>query len=154
MELYIEVDENGNCVNHPILGDNLRYALEIDPVTHHKYEQFARVTFAESGLEAKLLQKPVCSYQKINGIWTDVWEIVDLVDEELEEKIKSLDDHVKGFKDYFINKITELMKNETSSSKLDEYQNYINSINNWIPDYNAFRILYPEVPLDEPSLTV
>jgi hypothetical protein len=71
MELYIEVDEQGNCVNHPILGDNLRDALGIEPKNGHpKYEPFICVPKPDNYIGDP---DGFPTYQKIDGVWKNIW---------------------------------------------------------------------------------
>ena len=99
MELYIEVDENGNCVNHPILGDNLRDALNIEPKNGHpKYEPFIRV---QQNVFPKTFEVSTgATYQKINGVWMDVWGVRPMTDEERAIKQSQLEEESKFMQEY------------------------------------------------------
>lgn len=91
MELYIEVDENGNCVNHPILGDNLRDALNIEPKDGHpKYEPFIRIQ--QNVFPQTFEISTGVTYQKIDGVWKDVWGVRPMTDEERAIKQAQLDE--------------------------------------------------------------
>ena len=68
LELYIEIDEQGNPVNHPLLAENLR--------NNHpegipkKYQTFKRVP-KPTDYAGDPNDFP--TYQKIDGVWQDVW---------------------------------------------------------------------------------
>jgi hypothetical protein len=68
LELYIEIDDQGNPVNHPLLAENLR--------TNHpegipnKYQPFKRVPMPDNYTGNR---EDWSIYQKIDGIWQDVW---------------------------------------------------------------------------------
>jgi hypothetical protein len=77
MNLYIET-ENGVTKNHPAYEDNLILAFGEIP---SRWEPFIRIIAPELGLYQKF-DDPGYSYQKINGVWTDVWMIRDMTDTE------------------------------------------------------------------------
>lgn len=77
MNLYIET-ENGQCKNHPAFEDNLLQALGSIPV---HWEPFTRVEKPIPGMYQVLVgEEPV--YQKIDGLWTDVWQLREMSVEE------------------------------------------------------------------------
>jgi hypothetical protein len=77
MKLYIET-ENGYCLNHPAFEDNLIHAFGTIP---QRWEPFIRVERPELGVYQKLQsQQPV--YAKVNGVWTDVWAVLEMTVEE------------------------------------------------------------------------
>jgi hypothetical protein len=78
MNLYIETDENGNCKNHPALESNLIQAFGAVP-TH--WETFVRVEKPIPTLY-QVLDSDEPIYQKIDGIWMDVWQLRDMTVEE------------------------------------------------------------------------
>jgi hypothetical protein len=87
MNLYIRI-ENGQAVDHPALEDNLIDALGSVP---DNWERFNRVEAPTPNLY-QVLDPVEPSYQKVDGVWTDVWTIRDMTDEEkstLQESTKS-----------------------------------------------------------------
>ena len=75
MNLYIET-ENGAAKNHPALESNLLQSLGEIPA---HWEPFVRV------------DRPLCTlyqtignhvYEKVDGVWTDVWTVRDMTAEE------------------------------------------------------------------------
>ena len=81
MNLYIETDVDGNPINHPAYEDNLIEAFgEIPP----HWETFVRVVKPIIGVYQKF-NKPEFTYQKIDGIWTDVWSYRDMTQDEINE---------------------------------------------------------------------
>lgn len=76
MKLYIQI-ENGVPVSHPALEDNLLGAFgEIPP----NWEPFVRVAKPEVYLKKVVSDEP--EYKKVDGVWTDVWTLVDVSPEE------------------------------------------------------------------------
>jgi len=67
LNLYIQV-ENDQAVGNPVLESNL---LEVYGMIPENYEPFIRVE------QPATTATVVCSYQKVNGLWTDVWQNVD-----------------------------------------------------------------------------
>jgi len=68
MQLYIEIDEQGNPVNHPLLEENLQ--LNHPDGIPAKYQLFTRVP-RPNNYTGDVNDFPI--YQKIDGIWQDVW---------------------------------------------------------------------------------
>jgi hypothetical protein len=78
MNLYIET-ENGTFKNHPAYEDNLLDAFGIIPST---WEPFLRVDRPSPGVY-QVLENLEPLYQKIDGVWTDVWNLRDMTAEEI-----------------------------------------------------------------------
>jgi len=77
MNLYIET-ENGAIKNHPAFEDNLIEAFGAIP---ENWEIFVRVERPSLGLyEVMVLEES--TYEKVNGVWTDVWHKRDMTAEE------------------------------------------------------------------------
>ncbi len=76
MNLYIEV-ENGVTKNHPAFEENLIEAFGEIPLN---WEKFIRVEPPIPTVYQVLNQEP--TYSKVDGVWTDVWSLRDMTDEE------------------------------------------------------------------------
>lgn len=77
MKLYIQV-ENGQTVNHPALEENLMQAFGHIP---SNWESFERVDRSNIGVY-EVLTSDEPTYQKINGVWKDVWAVRPMTQEE------------------------------------------------------------------------
>lgn len=77
MNLYIET-ENGQTKNHPAFEDNLLQAFGSIP-SH--WEPFTRVERPVPGVY-EVLESDMPTYQKVDGVWTDVWSVRELTVEE------------------------------------------------------------------------
>jgi hypothetical protein len=87
MNLYIET-ENGVTKNHPAYEDNLIQAFGVIP-TH--WEPFTRVERPTPTIYQTLeSDEPI--YIKINGVWTDVWELSEMSIEEKTAKQQAVID--------------------------------------------------------------
>lgn len=88
MKLYIKV-ENGVAVNHPQDEKNL---LEVYGEVPSGFEPFTRVDRPIYGDEEdddnkyKKLASEQPSYQQVDGVWTDVWSVIDMTESERTEK--------------------------------------------------------------------
>ena len=85
--LYIQVDGNGNFINHPAFEGNLISAFNSIP---SNWEQFLRVEKPHLKIY-QVLDSEEPLYQKINGIWTDVWFLREMTSSEKlakQQKIK------------------------------------------------------------------
>ena len=77
MNLYIET-ENGLPKNHPAFEDNLLQAFPAIPL---HWERFVRVQRPVLAMYQTLeSQEP--AYEKVDGVWTDVWSLRDMTAEE------------------------------------------------------------------------
>jgi hypothetical protein len=81
MNLYIEI-ENGQTKNHPAFEDNLIQAFGSVP---EYWEPFIRVERPIPSVY-QILESNESTYKKINGIWTDVWQLRDMTAEEKASK--------------------------------------------------------------------
>ena len=77
MNLYIQV-ENGVSINHPALEENLIQAFGSVP---DNWEPFLRIE-RPMLQEYEVLESEEPTYEKIDGVWTDVWYIRDMTEEE------------------------------------------------------------------------
>lgn len=81
MNLYIQV-ENGETVNHPALEDNLLQSFGRIP---ENWQPFVRVSLPSLGIY-EVLESDEPTYQFVNGVWTDVWQIREMTSDEKLEK--------------------------------------------------------------------
>ena len=88
MKLHIQVDENGNTVNHPAFEDNLIQAF--NEVPSH-WEPFVRVETPVPTIY-QVLDSQEPTYQKVDGVWTDVWALRDMTAEEKTAKQQTIKD--------------------------------------------------------------
>ena len=77
MNLYIET-ENGATKNHPAFEDNLIQAFGSVPA---HWEPFTRVERPTPSVY-QVLESQEAVYAKVDGVWTDVWTIRDMTNEE------------------------------------------------------------------------
>jgi hypothetical protein len=90
MNLYIETDSNGNAINHPAFEDNLFAAFGKIP---DHWEPFVRPELSIPLVNVyQHLNSPDPIYKKVDGVWTDTWDIVDLTDEEKAAKQQAVKD--------------------------------------------------------------
>lgn len=87
MNLYIKV-ENGQTVNHPAFEDNLRQAFGDIPA---EWEPFVRVERPIPGLY-EVLESEQPTYEKVDGVWTDVWALRAMTAEEIAAKQQAAKD--------------------------------------------------------------
>jgi hypothetical protein len=77
MNLYIET-ENGATKNHPAFEHNLIQAFGSVPA---HWEPFVRVERPTPSVY-QVLESQEAVYAKVDGVWTDVWTIRDMTNEE------------------------------------------------------------------------
>ena len=109
MELFIRIDENGQAVDHPIMGDNFRQAFpDID--VNNLPSNFARFERVPAPIPSPYEKNHRASYQKrSDGVWADTYTC-DLM---TQEEIVALQDQVKtafaaniGFASWTFNETT------------------------------------------------
>ena len=76
MNLYIEI-ENGATKNHPAFEDNIRQAFGSIPA---QWEPFTRALPSLGVYEKPTAEE--ATYEKVDGVWTDVWHKRNLTAEE------------------------------------------------------------------------
>ena len=77
MNLYIKV-ENGQTIEHPTFEENL---IEVFGEVSSQWEPFVRVEPPVLG-EYEVFADPRVIYQKIDGVWTDVYQVIQMTAEE------------------------------------------------------------------------
>ena len=81
MNLFIQI-EDGQPVNHPALEDNLIEAFGAVP---DHWEKFVRVERPIPGVY-EVLKSNEPTYQKVDGVWTDVWALQPMTEVEIAVK--------------------------------------------------------------------
>lgn len=87
MNLFIQV-EDGQTVNHPAVEENLIQAFGSVPLN---WEPFIRVKRPSPGVY-EILELETPNYEKIDGVWTDVWPLRAMTQEEIAAKQQSVRD--------------------------------------------------------------
>ena len=87
MNLYIET-ENGQTKNHPAFEDNLIQAFGAVPT---QWEPFNRVEKPVATIY-QVFDSEEPTYQKIDGVWTDVWALRNMTAEEKSAKQQAVRD--------------------------------------------------------------
>lgn len=87
MNLFIQV-ENGQTVNHPAFEDNLIQAFGQVPAN---WEPFIRVERPIPGVY-EVLDSETATYQKVDGVWKDVWALRPMTQAEKTAKQQAVKD--------------------------------------------------------------
>ena len=85
MNLYIQI-ENGQPVNHPAFEDNLIEAFGSVP---DHWELFVRIERPIPSVY-QFFNSEEPTYQKVDGVWTDVWDIQNMTAEEKSAKQQTI----------------------------------------------------------------
>jgi hypothetical protein len=78
MNLYIRV-QNEQTIGNPAFEDNLLQAFP-DGIPFN-WESFVRVECPTPNVY-QILESDIPTYAKVNGVWTDVWSLRDMTNEE------------------------------------------------------------------------
>jgi hypothetical protein len=81
MNLFIQI-ENNQPINHPAFEDNLIQAFGAVP---DHWESFIRVERPIPGIY-EILESDQPTYEKVDGIWTDVWSLRPMTETEIADK--------------------------------------------------------------------
>lgn len=81
MYFFIQI-KDGQPINHPAYPANLVQAFGVIPPD---WEPFLRVPRRDLGVY-EVLESDAPTYQKVDGVWTDVWSIRPMTDAEKAEK--------------------------------------------------------------------
>ena len=87
MNLFIQV-ENGQTVNHPAFESNLIQVFGEIPAN---WERFVRVDRPAATIY-QIFDAIDPSYEKVDGVWTDVWSLRDMTAEEIATKQQQVKD--------------------------------------------------------------
>jgi hypothetical protein len=106
MELYIRIVD-GQPFEHPILGDNFRQAFP-DVDTNNLPAEFARFVRIAAPLIGVYEKNQTVSYQLVDGVYTDVFSVKQMTDEEIAAKQKTAKDAwaTNGFTSWTFNEAT------------------------------------------------
>jgi hypothetical protein len=147
-ELFIEI-RNGLPFEHPYLKENLMdFHGGIIP---ENFEPFNRIVERPDLLD--LFVKHETTYEKVDGVWSDVHNIVDMTEEEIQNEIDN-------FQKEFLKDITHLksdaqiiLSESNDTNVITIFQDYINRLNNVKKDDSIVRqfgyLLVPSKPIQD-----
>ena len=143
LELYIKVDENGNAVGHPYLAENLRDHFP-NGIPQDQYQTFLRIEKPVPNIFQNVSDAP--TYQKINDIWQDVWEITSKSDDEIRQIKTNIDQKVTEIKTIRIDKVNGFIADPaTTDAQKTAYNNYLAQLRVYtVTDYLNWEV--PKIP--------
>ena len=140
MDLSIKI-VNGQPEGHPVLNANLEDIYGSMENAPSDYQPFIRVS---QNVIPGLYQNAVSSYQQVDGVWQDVWAIVDMTEEEItvrkQEVHAVLVDREKTVRQKLVNRLAS----STDQNFIDIHQQYLAVLDNWELDIND--PVFPEPP--------
>jgi len=109
MDFFIQIDENGQAKEHPIVGDNFRQAFpHID--INNLPSNFARFERVPAPIRAPYEKNHRTSYQKrSDGVWADTYACDPMTSEEivvLQDQVKAAFAANAGFASWVFNETT------------------------------------------------
>lgn len=139
---YIQIDEQGNPVNHPMLEENL---IDIYPNgIPKKYQPFMRIPTPIPNVFQMVGDAP--SYEKINDIWQDVWPLIQKSTEEVAGIKAQIDQIILNIKTERVAKVNGLIAdNSTTEAQKIAYNNYLAQLRIYtVTDYLNWEV--PKIP--------
>jgi len=139
---FIEIDEQGNPVGHPYLEENLVDVYKEGIPS--KFQPFNRMPMPVPNVFQTIGDVP--SYEKINGIWQDVWPLILNSDEKIAQTKTEIDQLVSDIKTDRIAKVNILIANlETTDAQKAAYNNYLAQLQAYtVTDYLNWEV--PKIP--------
>jgi len=139
---FIEIDEQGNPVGHPYLEENLADVYKEGIPS--KFQPFNRMPMPTLNIFQNVGNVP--SYEKINGVWQDVWPITSKTDEEIAQVKANIDEYVINVKTLRTDKVNTLIAaSSTTDAQKIVYDNYLAQLQAYtVTDYTNFEV--PKVP--------
>ena len=132
-DLYIQV-KDGLPINHPVLLNNLLAAFGNIPSDWEPFERIQKPSVSAP----KILDSENSKYEKVNGVWTDVWNVRDMNVEELriyrERAQRSWDAHPDSynFTAWIFNEITCEFEAPIPRPLDGKHYKWSGSANNWL----------------------
>jgi hypothetical protein len=139
---YIQIDEQGNPVNHPLLEENL---IDIYPNgIPSQYQTFNRMPVPTLNVFQNAGHPP--TYEKINGVWQDVWPVTFKTDEEINLIKANIDQSVADIKTARTSKVNTLIADPiTTDAQKIAYNNYLAQLQDYtVTDYLNWEV--PKIP--------
>ena len=139
---YIQIDEQGNPVNHPMLEENL---IDIYPNgIPEKYQPFMRIPTPVPNVFQMV--GDASSYEKINDIWQDVWPLIQKSTEEVAGIKAQIDQIILNIKTERVAKVNGLIAdNSTTEAQKIVYNNYLAQLRIYtVTDYLNWEV--PKIP--------
>jgi len=126
--LYIKIVD-GQPVDHPVLELNLIHVYGSVDAIPSEYQPFTRTIY---DISPSHYVTPVCSYQQINGVWQDVWEFVDIDEDEKAQVKQLLIDRANSTVDRFKELSQTMLSDPTlTPTQLSAWQQFSQDINAW-----------------------
>jgi len=88
--LYIKVID-GNTVDHPVFEQNLMDAFGTIPPEYQPFIRIARPDISSITVFQNIVETyETPTYRQVDGVWQDIWTVVDLTEEEKAAKIAAV----------------------------------------------------------------
>jgi len=156
MNLYIQISDNSNAVNHPVLEENLLHALpEIDinnlPQGWARFVRVAQPTTQE--MPVGNFEKLVCTYELMEdgSTYTDIWSVQPMTDVERQQVIrdKNMENHsYKSSQQTYAQSIIQQLSDTVSDEAgiKVEWINYAISLGSVDLNGDPFNVAWPTIP--------
>jgi hypothetical protein len=137
MELFIRI-KDGQPFEHPIFGDNFRAAFP-DVDTNNLPAEFARFVRVEAPEVGVYEKNQTVSYQLVDGVYTDVFSVEQMTDEEIAAKQQFVKDAwaVRGFTSWVFNAATCAFEAPTPRPTDNKFYRWDEPTTSWIEVTNV-----------------
>jgi len=134
MNLYIQIDENGKAVNHPIMEDNLRQAYP-GINTNNLPSNFARFQRMSRPARTAYEKEPRVTYELRGDVYTDVYHSEYMTREEaieLQNQVKAAWAANPGPQSWIFNDFTCRYEPPVSYPADGKHYRWDEPTNNWV----------------------
>ena len=139
---YIQIDDQGNPVNHPMLEENF---IDIYPNgIPNQYHPFVRMPMPIPNLFQIVREVPL--YGKIDNVWQDIWPLIEKSAEEIVKTKAQIDQIVLNIKTEWIAKVNILLADSSiTEAQKTTYNNYLAQLRDYtVTDYLNWEV--PKIP--------
>ncbi len=129
MELFIRI-QDGQPIDHPIIGDNFRLAfpdIDVDNLPP-EFVKFERIPKPNVGV-FEVLEGLIYGWD--NGIVKDIWQIRQMSDAEREVKTQELTTSALGMVEFLKERTQIAIQQAASTAEQEHWQNYLFELNAW-----------------------
>ena len=131
--LFIKV-VNGQPVDHPKIDINLEQVYGSIENIPSEYQPFMRVS---QNVKPGPYQTPACSYQQIDGVWQDVWTLVDMTEAEILVRQQEIHNWATSAEEAVRRKIERRLLETSDENEIAVINQYIAILNAWELDLTA-----------------
>jgi len=140
-KLFIKII-NGEPEGHPVFEANLIQVFETKDKIPPEYKPFCR---CPQNVIPGPLQNAICSYQFVNDQWCDVWDIVDMTEEEVTNRSIEIHNWARDAEVLLRRKTERRITETTNKEHIAVFNRYLSLLDAWELDITNPK--FPDAPI-------